>query len=118
MRFVIKNVQLSSINSYISNSRKVGDQVKIAVKSSSEFQLTTIFYIVMHGSKIFQVSTEHAYYSTETEISFTITDEMKAFVDVIVYYLHESGETIYDEIRVELPVEAESYVSGKLCGCC
>jgi hypothetical protein len=106
---VLLKIQLCLI--FSSTRPKIGDNIIINVKSTG--LMTDFFCVVFQGSKI--VYEDHLVFGIfkedVSEISFKATQDMKPLVNVVVYYIHENGEIIYDAVVIDFREESKNFVS-------
>lgn len=67
--------------------------------------------VVISFGKILYTSSTPVFFHTSSSISFKSTEEMFPLVDVLVYYVSESGEIVSDDLRVRFENKAQNKVS-------
>lgn len=69
------------------------------------------FHWVLIRGLVFIHDETQPIFDSEADILFALTEEMKPSVNLIVYFVHESGEIIHDELKIEFEESDQDYVS-------
>lgn len=92
--------------------QKVGNDFKIKVRFTNGANNNQIYYVVVsrHGI-VEEVKFQPDINDDMTTISITATELMTPTCNVIVYYFHPAGEIVYDQVKVDIPMNSFSTVS-------
>ena len=77
---------------------KAGDDISLKVESTAE--MSVVHFAVFHIAKIIHQGQSLTFWRNSTEIVIESSSKMQPFVDIFVFFIHESGEMISDELRV------------------
>lgn len=81
-------------------SVKIGDEIKVQVNST--MQLTTLNYLVISRARILLYKSFQLNNSESYDFKFKATKEMMPEIQVLIYYIHLSGEVIFDHLTIVL----------------
>lgn len=90
-------------------SPKIGDE--ITIEAGTTVAISELKVLVFGFGKVLHTSSVGVFFQTSSSISFETTDEMFPFVDVLVYYVSDSGAIISDDLRVTFAMEGQNSVS-------
>lgn len=94
----------------------------ILIKVASSRTLDNPVYYVITGQKLIHKKLNQARDRSQFEIKLNVIPEMLPSTKLIVYWIHQSGEIIYDSVALEFERELRNHVSlatKKVCnkGC-
>lgn len=103
----IPNHKILSMYPYKSSS----SNQPVSFKVISSVELTTIYYTVVGRTGVMKSSPVHANILKEFEFSINFETWMIPEVQVIVHYIHSTGEVIYDTASVKFEDNLPNNVS-------
>lgn len=88
--------------------------ILIHVKSSRILDSSVYYYVTSSVNKMMHRKANQARDKIQFDIRITVTPDCTPSTKLVVYFIHSSGEIVYDSVNLGFQRDLRNYVSEKL----